>query len=372
MKKILKVGLASLLSLPLFSCDKSDEKTLLRHIEGAKNTFSLFSVKELNDIAKYEDCMLFISNPGCAYCEEQRTYLNQIIRQEELLIYEIDYPHYKETYLNEEMSLTEINIYPAVKAVPTFLFFKGGKLKDAHSGPLGDNVKEFRENLAKYTEVSNLWCTNDYTTYTDSSYDVDFHHFYVMEDGEYLAPDTETLDQKIAEKELILYTWRRCSDCKAYDEKVLHPYLASNPDKKLYYYELDGYYQWKRRDDNLTIQEAGLKAWSEFSQTRKLITYNYYAEDPLGNRAGVAPTIVDYEDDQISVFRNDMDPGRNDDGTLSYRRPFYKEVRFLKSKTKVEEGDITSSTYRKALSELSSQAEEIEIKLCKEYLEEHL
>lgn len=397
--------LLSLLSFSLLGCQKKDstslfkfpdlpsEKAYLKKVLGATLPFELKSEKEINDIARYEDAAIIISRESCRHCIEQRKLVNQYIAKTNALIYEINlvadpsdslnfqYPYKNLVESQENKTGSYSDLYPKITGTPTWLFYHEGKLIATYQGTFGkvDDTKPlsyevFKSQLEEYVTPINLYVTNDYETFSDNVWD--YHHFKMDESGLYQSLTYAGLENLLLSSDkketTVYYNWRRCGDCKNY-KKILYPYLTSHPEASLFEFEVDGYYQKKRRDDDENIKNEGLKEFADFSKKFSLYTESYYNTDVLGNKAGVVPTLVTYgATKDINVFANDMKVIRNEDGTLSYQMAFLESVKALRSTTKVEEGDNVSSTYQKARKELASMALPLEAEASLEFLKEHV
>lgn len=110
--------------------------------------------------------------------------------------------------------------------------------------------------------------------------------------------------------------------------------------------------------------------WSDFCKKYHLT--DFMVMDAYGNEAGYVPSMLSFEngDYRFSVFSNQNGAERNSDGTLSYTNTYYPELKNIKSKTKVDEGDNTSSIYQKALKELNESVQKEDVTLNTKYLEE--
>ena len=221
---------------------------------------------------------------------------------------------------------------------------------------------------------------NDFDT--SSINDVTYHYFLTNESVEetstldLLGFSTTSLDQKIKEKEksTILFTWRRCGDCKSLRENILDDFFKTNPESRIYYYEVDGYYLLKRQSEE-NLRNLGLNMWSSFSTKYHLYNEDFYNLDALDNKAGYVPTFVTYQDgayQDMEVYLNESKPIRNEDGTLSFTMAFHEECKQLKSDTIVDKKDTTSAKYQKALQELYFKAMTIDITKANDYLKDTL
>lgn len=373
-KKPIKL-LASLclpFSFALNSCgENQDSRISLTRKEGITSTVMLTSAKQLQDITRYDDCMVFVELTGCSYCERTKHNLQTYITETNAVIYEIESNDYKEAYQDISNSQgTYANLYPYLKGYPGLLFYSGGKLVNTY---LSSAVKyeQLVDIMNAYTKLSNRYLLNDFT-YSPAE---EVYYLNTPEDYEETKHldtwgySTNDLEKKIQENNsLILYTWRRCHDCIDYRKDVLTPFEQKNPNVKIYFYETEGYMLGKREEDKETKKFVS-KLWEDFCN--KFHLSDYSLQDEFGYVGGFVPTIVSYKDNSysLSVFSNARDVKRNENGTLSYSMAFYDEILKLQSDTKVEEGDFTSSKYLKAKKELDSKRYSLDVKLNTQFLE---
>lgn len=367
--------LFSLLVLPFsVSCGKgeTDARVRLGKIEGLDSTIRIHSEKELTDITRYDDCMLYVSLEGCHYCAETKGRLKNYIQKNQVMVYEVDRSVYASAYdstTNQEGRYAFL--YPKISAFPAFFFYKNGKLVNSHLDSLSDE-KTTEDFFAEYTIPTENYCLND----IEYSKREDSYSFLTSESDEktkdqiLLGFTDKTLSKAIENPITVLFTWRRCSDCEAYANYVLLPFRKENQVGKIYYYETDGFMQLKRMEGELG--DYGLTLWSDFSIRYHLDTYPNI--DRNGNASGFTPSIVSFQKDgyRFSVFSNYQNPKRNNDGTLSFSKAYYPEILALTSKKKVKEGDTTSDNYQKAFKELTERATEIDAELNIEFLKENI
>lgn len=362
------------MSLPFFlsGCSSSFSDSINGRILAYKNDLltsyvEIQSAKELDSIARYDDALIIVTREDCSACQKAFHELVPYIEERHYLIYSVDANYYWECYSSPDNSVGQFaNLYPKIAGTPTFLFYRSGRLVEAHSGNYseGTSSKELDDVFLDY----GLNIANDFLSTTKGTFVND-----KAEKIDSLGYGTQTLDELLStgERVSVLFTWKRCQDCEEYKEEVLFPFLKDRESNvPLYVYELDGYYQLKRSDNPEWMRE-GLTLFSNFSRTFGLDRYP--VEDILGNISGVAPTLITYLSDgsrSLSVYRNDLNPMINDDGTLSFHQSFYPEVLELRSKTIVR--DELSSSYEKALEEITDAAVELEREYCLEYLETHL
>ena len=363
-----------LFSMP--SCSSSEKpfsssKVLLHKAEGIQSTVRLNSAEELNSLIRYEDCVVFVTKEGCSHCEVDIPVLNAFIEDSESVIYSIDYTVYKEAFEASSNAMgTYANLLPSIRYTPTYLFYQEGKLLQVKIPEKDYSYSELKEMLSSYTMEIPLYQLNDFSYHEEDGYTYLSNSEELEETKvlDTLGYSTVSLDKKIQEeKASVLYTWRRCNDCKDYRLYCFNDFLTKT-DKKIYYYEVDGYYLLKRQSEE-SLRNLGLEMWASFSKRYHLISDSYYNTDVLGNKAGFAPTLVTYQRGSYSsmdVYLNETDLVENEDHTLSYRMTFHPEVAEFKSDTKVDSND--SSSKEKARKELASKARTYDLKASKEYL----
>ena len=367
--KSLLLSLFMLTSFSLPSCSKTvsyNERVITKKVQNIDSYVVLRDENELIDISRYDDAVIVVTSEGCSYCQTLYPELKTYIKETENVIYTVDSLIYNTCKKAEyNLSGTYAGLYPTIGGTPTFLFYKEGKIVNTF---VKTTVEEdLASVLEPYIYDMNLYQINDFIK------DDDVYYQDISEEYDHLGFGTSTLDSKILsdEKLTVLYTYRRCPDCLSYKDEVLYPYLNENKDKKIYFYECDGYYLLKR-SENTDDKNLGLKKWSDFCVKYHLS--DYPVTDINGNQAGYVPTTVAFDKTtyKIDVFANDGLIARDQDGYLYYSRAFHSKVKELRSTTKVEEGDTTSKTYQKAMKELAQKALEVERELSLSFLRENL
>lgn len=380
MKKALKsrwIGATILpFALSLSGCSETqDNRVALYRSEEVTSTVTLYSAKQLQDVTRYDSCMVFVALEGCSYCERTKINLQTYIRENKVVIYEVEATYYKEAYSDESNRVgTFANLYPKLNGYPALLFYSSGKLVNAY---FNSAVKydQLVSVMDTYTTSSNLYMLNDLT------YDAGKETHYFVNSEEYeetkmldtIGYSTQSLDKKISEdgKKMILFTWRRCPDCIDYKNRVLQKFTSENPGVKIYFYETEGYMVGKRNDQEETKRFVS-DLWANFSQKYHLVDYS--TEDAYGNRSGFVPSIVAFDNDtyQLSVYSNALDIRVNEDGTLSYTKAFYPEILSLKSDTKVKQDDPLADDYQKAKKELVEKRKSLDDTLNLQFLEANI
>ncbi len=332
MKKLLSFLLLSasfLCSACHNESEKEDGKVYLHKREGIKATISLDSRDQLDSVALYDDARIIVTNVGCHFCQEAKKYLDPYIEKTGTVIYEVDYRNvYKDAYeaTNPESGNSNINssligLYPSMAkyGTPFYRFYSNGKLKNTQAST-AISEEFFQDRFNSYTKLTNYYQRNDYTY--DASRDTNVldstEDYSFSENLDFLGFGTSRLDTLLEDNKknkLVLFTWRRCSDCKNYRQKVLYPFLEKNPNQTIYFYETDGYRRLKRSGIE-EYQNKGLKIWSDFCQKYHLS--DYPITDINGNIAGYTPTIVYFKTDNsytLSVFANQTNLSINEDRT---------------------------------------------------------
>ena len=376
--------------------DKGD-KIVLSKSEGIDSFVLIETENQLNEIARYDQACIIVSREGCQYCDSllyslrgnkdsDGKYTNGYIYRTSQVFYLVD-PYVYTTCYSADYNKTGsfALLYPEVKGTPTMLFYNDGKLVNTRVGHFysttpdkvdrSDDEKNYEKTksiLSKYIMDNEYYSLNTLTRIENnlSAYVV----YYIEsrdEDDDTLGFDTTTLDSKISESNniTIIYTWRRCNDCKEFKETVLEPYLYNNS-KKAYYYEVDGYFL-KKRNSDATKSDYGQKLWYDFSN-------KYFLNDIPGftndyGSTGATPAIINYKNKNEShttkTFRNDTDLNIDSNSKLYYATSIYDEVKStLRSDTSVTNVDTADSNYQKALKELETKRDNLEKDLLTEFL----
>ena len=365
-----------LFSLLLVSCDSSPLNKIkssydkdiinLKRVDNLDSLVEITSANHFSNIAKYDEAMIIISSENCTHCNNYFATLRTLIKKENILIYYFDISKYTELYNSSE---EQSSIYPKVSGTPTTLFYKHGEIKNYYVGEISSS--EIDKVLFNYVSISNVYYLNDlHKGDVGSNYYIDFE-----EETNFPGIKTSSLDKLISkgEKTNILFSWRKCNDCKDYYKYVLYPFLDKNPSKKIYVYEVDGYYTYKNYvDENNSPIDEYLNYWYSFSSKYHLNDYKFI--DKYNNQSGVVPTILSIDGDNysINVFKNDYGIIINDNNTISYSHSFYSEVTSIQSSSEVKSGDTSSKEYIKALKELNKYVLEKEVVLATNYLSNNL
>lgn len=408
MKKNLSTFLSLLLSfflLPLTGCKSQEKKHQPLNIpgkislpkkEGIDSFVYIETDQQLNEIARYDTAGIIVSREGCQYCDSllyslrgnkdgNGIYSEGYIYRTSSVFYLVDYQTYLTCYsssYNKEGSYARL--FPEVTGTPVLLFYENGKLINSKVGHFfslppdridkSDGEKNFRNTQSVLS--SYLYDTEYYTlnTFTRVQSTASFYNTYYLEDrdeeDDTLGFSTKTLDEKLDQQEsrIILYVWRRCKDCKDLKDRLILPYLHSTK-KKLYFYELDGYFL-KRRSDNPEEKDRGEKLWQDFS-------FRYHLDDIPGyqnsyGKTGAVPAIIRYAENGIQhetlTFRNDTGLAMDSSGYLSYQTSVYAEIRNLKSPKKSSSEDPASKSYQEALESLNGMRDELELDRIEEFL----
>lgn len=389
----------------LTSCKKESDKSLnkngkviLPKSEGIDSFVLIETENELNEIARYDSSCIIVTKEGCSYCDSlyyslrgnkdsDGKYTNGYIYKTSSIIYVVDVytylPCYQASY-NKTGSFAKL--YPEVSGTPTILFYDEGKLVNSRTGHFYDvtpnkidrsddekNYKNTESILSKYIMNNEYYSLNTLTRIENNL--LTYQAYYVEsrdEDDDTLGFDTKTLDKKIKEDEnkLIVFTWRRCDDCKEFKNDVIVPFLYNN-NKKAYYYEVDGYFLKKRNNDE-TKKDYGQKIWYEFSNKYHINEIPGYQND-YGS-TGATPAIINYssETHTTKTFRNDTDIDIDSNSKLYYKTSIYDEVKNLRSNTSVSLLDSADSKYQKALNELNKKRDSLEKELLTKFLNDVL
>lgn len=363
--RVLKIISVIFFSITCVGCSSSTnpeidigDKILSYKSYGIDGTIRIDTLNDLNEITSYDDSIIYISQYGCYSCEELLPSILEYIANTNIIIYEVDINLYLEAYNHSDNKTGKFAFhYPKISSTPSFLFYRHGDLKNVHSEYIAPD--DFESVINNYVVDINYVSLNSFKK-SGSNYSL----YHYEEDAD-LIFSTATLDDFLSKNDAtVLFTWRQCTDCEEFKRLILEPFIL-NYSKTIYYYETSPYYNF-RYDEEVTKQEIGSIYWHDFSEKYFLIKYSF--NDSFNNKGGVTPTLVNFANEEICVFRNERDYIRNEEGFLQYKTAFFQEVQSLTSHTKVDEGDSTSSNYQKAIRELNDQSLPIEISLCTEFL----
>lgn len=338
------------------------ERIFIYRQDNINSYVEISSEDELNSLARYDDCCILITSPTCTACQNTLIELSDLIEKEHYIIYTVDYESiYREAMNSAYNSQGKYAyLFPRLNQVPTFLFYRDGRLIDYRIGSFKEG--ELEEGLEEYFFDANLYYANDLIA--------EGGHYKISHlDLENITYSSTYLDS-LSDEKVVLYTWRRCGDCYNYKERVLFDFLVENETVKLYVYELDDFMLLRREDEEK--RRIGSLLFSDFSAKYHLNAYSRL--DEFSNEIGFAPTIINYTNNSyiLSVYSNDRDVYIDENNYLAYNTTFYEEVKDLRSDTKVDNFDYTSSNYQKALEELNQKALILEDKLCLEFLNLYL
>ena len=372
---LLTFSLPSCAELPTYE-KVVNSRISLEKQEGIDKLFLITSKDELFTLTRHQDLVLFVTKPGCPYCDSERKYLERFIKDTNTIIYEVNYLVYSEAYDDASNKEGEYkNNLPSLRVTPTYFFYKNGKVVNSQLGRFvdqGNDIYEiFYDLFSSYVYPINLYRLNDRTD--EKINNIEYHLFQTNDDDEetndemYFSFTSNLLDKQIAkdEKSLILYSYRLCIDCVNFKKYVFLDSLIQHADKKVYYYETDAFYRLKNHSD-FTYKQLGYERWKAFSEKYHISFYD---------DRGVVPTLATYQKNEFlswNVYANQGEVVYNDDSTISMNKVFYEEEKKMKSKTKVEKGDNSSEAYFQAINELKEQFLKYDNQHAKKYLDEQL
>lgn len=371
-KKLFLLSLLPLLSQ--ISCNNkntpntpSTSSLYIKRKEGIKGLVKLETAKQVSDIAEYEDMIIVISQPSCKWCHRYYPLIEQFIENTESIIYEVEYSIYAQLD-SDKYKVKEIT------GTPTLLFLDNQKIVDIQGVASYDDYNEVYKQIVENSTFTNYYNLNDYTLktrkYTVNGKEI-ISTYYALDVDEYtdaLGYTSLTLEDKINNNNIVvLYTWRRCNDCKQLKEDILDNYLneEENKNKRIYYYEVDGFMQ-KKRAENEEDKKEGIKLWYEFNQKFSFTYYPSFSYDDItALTTSVTPTMISYPSKENVVYLNDSSVNLNDDRTLSYQESFFDEIKNIKTESKVSDDNLN---YASVLDELQNKVKELEKEKCLDFL----
>lgn len=404
-KNIIKFFSIVALSSLCFSCDNIDKelesKAIIYKKEGINTTISVTTSEQLDDIVKYQDAVLYISQNGCDHCIATRPYLNQFIKETEYVIYEVNIDILRLSLNNDEIDKEQSTLYELPSGTPTFFVYKDQKILNKHEGEI-KSVKTIENIFNEYVLDVNYYMLNDVIyeesvdkTYMAQSFDYannvktkvenematenekklyneNTEAYKQLMNKDYISlSDTDLQSKAIESGNIIAFTWKRCKDCKNYKNMVLNNFLAKYTKKRVYFYDTDGFALAKRDSDD-KLAKLGCTLYSAFCDKYHLNDYSTI--DKYNNKTGFVPTILstfksDKKNYSISVFANQLNPKLDSSNKLYYSKAFYPQLTRITSKTQVKKLDPLEDDYQKALIELNELVIKEDAKLNTKYLE---
>ncbi len=339
-----KIKLLLPLSLMLFftSCKKqSDDLLYINRAESLFGTVKLESKKQVEDILFYEDMIILLTQENCTACHNIYPIIDQVIKDNQFFIYQVDVSIYRQ--LDKSISYMD-----KISYTPAMIFFKDQKPVHIQEG-LPDKYDSLLNLILSRCKLTNYFSLNTFKQHF-KEYSGKTHTYHTLDTDEKVDAssfDYSYLKEKTSSNITVLYTWRRCKDCKELKETVLNSYTEN----KIYYYEVDGMYQMKRDEDE-NIKEEGLKIWKDFNTEFSL---SYLIEE--NNNSAIVPTFVSYPSKENAVFKSFYSYKVNEDLSLSFKNSFYQEVKDLKTERKVNRDYLENEqdrSLKEALDELNS------------------
>lgn len=339
----------------------------LKRKEGIKGLVKLETAKQVTDIAEYEDMIMVISQPTCKWCHRYFPLIEQFIENTESIIYEVEYSVFAQLD-KDKYRVTEVT------GTPTLLFLDDQKVVDIQGAASYDDYNAVYNQIVENSSFTHYYCLNDYSLntrkFTVNGKEVT-SNYYTLDVDEYtdaLGYTTLTLENKINNNNIVvLYTWRRCNDCKQLKDDILDEYLneEEHKNKRIYYYEVDGFMQ-KKREEKEEDKIEGINLWYNFNQKFSFSYYPSFSYDDMTKlTTSVTPTLISYPSKENMIYLNDSSVNLNEDKTLSYQESFFDDVKNIKTDLKVNDDN---SNYSEALSQLQEKVKTFEKEKCLDFL----
>lgn len=267
------------------------------------------------------DFVLFIYLAGCDGCQTLKTYFPRLVSEEHYLIYGTSFSNYSSLYKDNGHPN-----YIYVGQTPTLLFYqKGvpvGRLVGATS-----TYSPFKEAFTNMVKPSNVYYLNKADNKTGN--DGETTYGYTTID----YTDTSYLDSKIQTSEDInvIFTWKKCSDCKSLFDNWIFDYSNKNLDKTIYLFEVDSFRN--------PVDDQVNPNWSSFASKYGLSNY----------LTGKVPSVINYKNGQFNkmvVYHNRGESTKNSDNTYSYLSAYNDEIKSLKG---TSEEDLVDKAEKKEL-----------------------
>jgi hypothetical protein len=317
----------SLLLPSLFSSCSSSNYNITIDSSTQVKSFIYTSSNELYDkILAQDDMVLVIGEDGCSACEFIKDPLINYIKDTKYIINWIEQDEYQKTV----SLLSEDEDYKLKGKVSsaTLLFFDEGKIVDEieYSTNIYTSSSTLYNNLNSRINSSNYNVVNDLVDYK-------YNDKVTMQS---LSLNTTTyLDSLISTSSIIEYSWRKCPDCKSFNDNFLDNYLITAK-KILNRFEVAGIRSTLSKED-----------WKEWKAKYKI---NFFKD-------GYVPSIIKYENNELIssvLYANDY----FEEGSTTINDSFW--------------GDKVIGISGETALEAQEKAKKVEIPLIKEYLDINL
>lgn len=305
MKKLGKLFLISLLSLPFFSCANKIEKTLIIQRSYALNDTINLTYNELeNKVSSKDDFILYIYDESCEGCINFLPILQSYIKNNSLEVYSI----------SSNLISTSSPII-SYTYTPTLGLFNDGVLERKIDGVSDELV------FSSYSSLENFF--ND----------------YIKMSNEIKVTKDNYLDLLNSDEEyIILYYWSLCSDCSYMFNNFFNNYLKENPSITYYGFELSYFYANRSSSTD--------PFWTNFTKGVGLSKEG----SSFGYNNGVVPTFQYRKNkvilDSVVIFNDEYTKINNDKGEIeeiTITHSYYSSSPYI-GKTYKKDNDVSSLT----------------------------
>ncbi len=303
MKKLGKLFLISLLSLPIFSCANKEEKTLIIQRSYALNDTINLTYSELETkVSSKDDFILYIYDESCEGCLNFLPILKSYIKNYSLEIYSIS---------SNLISTTSSII--SYSYTPTLGLFNDGVLENKIDGVSNEKVFSSYSSLETYLN-DNIRMSNEIKVTKDN------YLALLNSDEEYI----------------ILYYWSLCSDCSYMFNNFFNEYLKDNSSITFYGFELSYFYANRSSSSD--------PFWTNFTKEVGLSK-----EGSLkGYNSGVVPTFQHRKNknilDAVVIFNDEYTKVTNDNGEIeeiTITSSYYESSPYI-GKTYKKDNDVSA------------------------------
>ena len=306
--KFVKLLLLPILFAPILSgCPASDQKVDLHYGSYAQNELTTITQPELASKVDSKESFIAVVSPGHAGCmcwQDFKVILNDYIKDNHVIIYEISYNSFFDAS-NNQLNTFGLDIR---KEMETFALFSKGELKTqsvySSSNSMFKQPSAFKEYLEGLISKPTMY---------------------------FISLDQLTSIYQSGKEAVIYFARSNCPDCQAVEIDFLREYTVNHREaNKLYILDCEtiGIREYDE-EGHLTPESAA--RWQEFKNDYGLASVN---NEQFGHTTGVVPTFqlikgngASYSSSILSSSVYFNDSLENEGGQVKIKESFYSEAR---------------------------------------------
>lgn len=315
-KKSLKLSLISTSLLALNSCSISEVESYVGKNFLPRNKFvtslvNLTSQEYLDKVtllssnhSSSNNFLVMIYSLNCQTCQKVESYIAQLAKQDNVLIYGINYTTYKNELYDIYSKDSNYNSYfPYIASYPTFIYYsnKDGKV-NAQVNPLVDSYYQsldyFTIALHRFFSDERIYYLNNITSSINND-----SNFVSIDYTSYLQLK-EFINSK--RKIAVFFVWNRCIDCANLYSNFLFEF-SKNYSGEIYCFETSYFRQqknenpsiWNEFQSEFGLNSENINGWVpsliyyENSQIKKAIRYEHNSQEEIDEITNIYSLLLD-------------------------------------------------------------------------------